>query len=117
LTGDSLGLAKIRETEGEDRHTRVAAEGPWNGAISKRGKIPQQDWPSIMARYEAGETLANIGRTYDCSLQRLVTLLAAPRERGGCDAERFGAARTALVKSHTTELFPGQPQRGEAITK
>src|SRR2546422_1269549 len=34
---------------------------------SKRGKIPQSDWPLIMARYEAGETLASIARTYDCS--------------------------------------------------
>ena len=34
---------------------------------SKRGKIPQSDWPSIMARYEAGETLSSIARTYDCS--------------------------------------------------
>jgi hypothetical protein len=34
---------------------------------SKRGKIPQSDWPLIMVRYEAGETLASIARTYDCS--------------------------------------------------
>lgn len=34
---------------------------------NKRGKIPQSDWPSIMARYEAGETLSSIARTYDCS--------------------------------------------------
>jgi hypothetical protein len=34
---------------------------------SKRGKIPQSDWPLIMTRYEAGETLASIARTYDCS--------------------------------------------------
>jgi len=34
---------------------------------NKRGKIPQSDWPLIIARYEAGETLASIARTYDCS--------------------------------------------------
>jgi hypothetical protein len=34
---------------------------------NKRGKIPQSDWPLIMERYDAGETLASIARTYDCS--------------------------------------------------
>ena len=29
---------------------------------NKRGKIPQSDWPQIMARYEAGETLASIAK-------------------------------------------------------
>src|SRR5579859_3910672 len=51
------------------------AKGPTKGFTqgrgmeksNKRGKIPQSDWPSIMARYEAGETLSSIARTYDCS--------------------------------------------------
>src|SRR5207237_1048895 len=49
---------------------------------SKRGKIPQQDWPSIMARYEAGETLANIARTYDCSPPAISYIVSRSRARG-----------------------------------
>src|SRR5215468_1522396 len=48
---------------------------------SKRGKIPQSDWPSIMARYEAGETLASIARTYDCSPPAISYILSRSRTR------------------------------------
>ena len=84
---------------------------------SKRGKIPQQDWPSIMARYEAGETLANIGRTYDCSPPAISYIVSRSRARGAVATPSASVPpEPQLVKSHTTELFPGQPQRGEAIT-
>lgn len=48
---------------------------------SKRGKIPQADWPLIMARYEAGETLASIARTYDCSPPAISYIVSRTRER------------------------------------
>lgn len=48
---------------------------------SKRGKIPQQDWPSIIKRYEAGETLASIARTYDCSPPAISYILSRTRTR------------------------------------
>ena len=48
---------------------------------SKRGKIPQQDWPSIIARYEAGETLASIARTYDCSPPAISYIVSRTRAR------------------------------------
>ena len=55
---------------------------------SKRGKIPQSDWPLIMARYEAGETLASIARTYDCSPPAISYVVsraapASPSRRAG----------------------------------
>lgn len=49
---------------------------------SKRGKIPQQDWPSIISRYEAGETLASIARTYDCSPPAISYIVSRTRARG-----------------------------------
>ncbi|HEY3910422.1 MAG TPA: hypothetical protein VGM07_11070 [Stellaceae bacterium] len=49
---------------------------------SKRGKIPQQDWPSIITRYEAGETLASIARTYDCSPPAISYIVSRTRARG-----------------------------------
>ncbi len=48
---------------------------------SKRGKIPQSDWPLIMARYEAGETLASIARTYDCSPPAISYVVSRSRAR------------------------------------
>jgi hypothetical protein len=49
---------------------------------SKRGKIPQADWPLIMARYDAGETLSSIARTYDCSPPALGVHLPTCRDCG-----------------------------------
>ena len=48
---------------------------------SKRGKIPQNDWPLIIKRYEAGETLAAIARTYDCSPPAISYILSRSRAR------------------------------------
>jgi len=48
---------------------------------NKRGKIPQGDWPLIMARYEAGETLASIARTYDCSPPAISYVVSKSRAR------------------------------------
>ena len=48
---------------------------------SKRGKIPQQDWPSIIKRYESGETLSSIARTYDCSPPAISYILTRSRTR------------------------------------
>src|SRR5438477_119538 len=48
---------------------------------SKRGKIPQSDWPLIMARYEAGETLSSIARTYDCSPPAISYVVSRSRAR------------------------------------
>jgi len=48
---------------------------------NKRGKIPQADWPLIMARYEAGETLASIARTYDCSPPAISYIVSRNRDK------------------------------------
>ena len=47
----------------------------------KRGKIPQSDWPLIMARYEQGETLSSIARTYDCSPPAISYIVSRSREK------------------------------------
>jgi len=72
---------------------------------NKRGKIPQQDWPSIMARYDAGETLASIARTYDCSPPAISYIVSRSRAR---NAETDSAPppvtnEPQLVKSHTAD--------------
>jgi len=72
---------------------------------SKRGKIPQSDWPLIMARYEAGETLASIARTYDCSPPAISYVVSRSRTRPGVTAAKTAAVPDPrLVKSAEPEL-------------
>jgi hypothetical protein len=67
---------------------------------SKRGKIPQQDWPSIISRYESGETLASIARTYDCSPPAISYIVSRTRARSAA----------AEAAAHTTALTVAEPQ-------
>ena len=84
---------------------------------SKRGKIPQQDWPSIMARYEAGETLANIARTYDCSPPAISYIVSRSRSRVAVPTPSASLPpEPQLIKNHPIEVSPGQLPRGEATT-
>jgi hypothetical protein len=72
---------------------------------SKRGKIPQQDWPSIIKRYEAGETLASIARTYDCSPPAISYIVSRTRARSA-------AAEPAIPKP----VALAEPQLLKALT-
>ena len=73
---------------------------------SKRGKIPQSDWPLIMARYDSGETLASIARTYDCSPPAISYVVSRSRTRQP-DAETPPPAPSVtapqLIKAVTSE--------------
>lgn len=70
---------------------------------NKRGKIPQSDWPLIMARYEAGETLASIARTYDCSPPAISYVVSRSRARqpAAPSPASINAAERTLVKADT----------------
>src|SRR3954470_8178403 len=70
---------------------------------SKRGKIPQSDWPLIMARYEAGETLSSIARTYDCSPPAISYVVSRSRARqpGGETPRLTPTGETQLIKAAT----------------
>src|SRR5262252_5034174 len=74
---------------------------------SKRGKIPQHDWPSIIKRYEAGETLASIARTYDCSPPAISYIVSRNRVREStADHTAPGAAESLapqLIKEGADE--------------
>jgi hypothetical protein len=76
---------------------------------SKRGKIPQSDWPSIMARYEAGETLSSIARTYGCSPPAISYVVSRSRAKhavGGVSAPASAnpaSAEVQLVKAAAAE--------------
>jgi|SRR5665213_3352676 len=69
---------------------------------SKRGKIPQTDWPLIMTRYEAGETLASIARTYDCSPPAISYIVSRNREHPANEGIAQPAAEPHLIKAPAT---------------
>ncbi len=75
---------------------------------SKRGKIPQQDWPSIIKRYEAGETLASIARTYDCSPPAISYIVSRSRAREataeGAVLGESGSREPRLVKGQANDI-------------
>jgi hypothetical protein len=90
---------------------------------SKRGKIPQQDWPSIIKRYEAGETLASIARTYDCSPPAISYILSRSRARDatvdGTEQSAIESSEPRLLKGNSndtpvSEFINGTPEIGEA---
>jgi hypothetical protein len=59
------------------------------------------DWPSIIKRYEAGETLASIARTYDCSPPAISYILSRSRAR---DATVDGTEQSAIEASEPPEI-------------
>src|SRR5712691_5980650 len=89
---------------------------------SKRGKIPQSDWPLIMVRYDSGETLASIARTYDCSPPAISYVVSRSRARNSgtkspppapsatepqlIKASAAEAAATSIAKSQSATLPP-----------
>src|SRR5947209_5918132 len=79
---------------------------------SKRGKIPQSDWPLIMARYEAGETLASIARTYDCSPPAISYVVSRSRERHPGNAARPIAPSPSTLEPQLIKAPAGEPAMG-----
>jgi hypothetical protein len=68
-----------------------------------------------MARYEAGETLASIARTYDCSPPAISYIVSRSRGRGL--APNAVAARNPVIESRGTEVPVHLSGREDALTK
>lgn len=74
-----------------------------------------------MARYEAGETLASIARTYDCSPPAISYIVSRSRARGvapsAVAAKRPASPELPLVESDDTQTPVHEPVRAEAVTE
>ena len=74
-----------------------------------------------MARYEAGETLASIARTYDCSPPAISYIVSRSRARGvapsAVGAKRPASPELPLVENHDTEIPVHEPERAKAVTE
>jgi hypothetical protein len=82
---------------------------------SKRGKIPQTDWPLIMARYEAGETLASIARTYDCSPPAISYIVSRNRDQPANEPSTPPVTETQLVKLPSNGAAPAAVEANEPV--
>jgi|GEM_PF-1084221 len=80
----------------------------------KRGKIPQSDWPLIMGRYEAGETLASIARTYDCSPPAISYIVSRSRAKSPAAEMAPPLSEPQLIKAQAGESVPAAPTIGIA---
>ncbi len=80
----------------------------------KRGKIPQQDWPAIIKRYEAGETLASIARTYDCSPPAISYIVSRTRARDAAGEGTVEVSEPRLIKGNANETPPSKASQEEA---
>jgi hypothetical protein len=73
-----------------------------------------------MARYEAGETLASIARTYDCSPPAISYVVNRSRAQGALPTVGAPSSLTPpepqLVKSHVTEGSLREPAQGAAMS-
>jgi hypothetical protein len=81
---------------------------------SKRGKIPQQDWPSIIERYESGETLASIARTYDCSPPAISYIVSRSRARSN-QSEPVPPVPTPTLETHLVKSRPAETPSTEPV--
>jgi len=79
----------------------------------KRGKIPQTDWPLIMARYEAGETLSSIARTYDCSPPAISYIVSRNRDKPASEPPRSAVSEPQLLKTSANGSSAGEDVAAE----
>jgi transposase-like protein len=100
---DNCGASSLSNDGAKDLQIKVSRMEK----TSKRGKIPQQDWPSIIARYQGGETLSSIARSYDCSPPAISYIVSRTRARGmPAETENSPAALAAPAQLKKTAASP-----------
>lgn len=81
----------------------------------KRGKIPQSDWPLIMARYDTGETLSSIARTYDCSPPAISYIVSRSKAKSASEVSAPLASEAQLIKVAANGATTSDPAAVEPL--
>ena len=84
-------------------------------AVREKGKISRSEWPKIVARYRAGDTIAQIGRDYGCTgpAIRYIVKRADAFEKPAQDKkETSSASQSQPLAPPVTPPF--RPARGAA---
>jgi hypothetical protein len=93
--------------------------------LREKGKISRSEWPNILARYDKGETIAQIGRDYGCTapairyiIKRSGLLKSAAPTAGG-SRQPIGARRressTSVRANRQTMVVPPKRAAPEDI--
>jgi hypothetical protein len=78
--------------------------------IREKGKIARQEWPKILARYNSGETIAQISRAYGCTapaIRYIIKRTGSLKER----AEGPPSEAAASAENEKRRVSPGRPVR------
>jgi hypothetical protein len=60
----------------------------------EKGKIPHTEWPKILAKYNGGETIAQIGRDYGCTAPAIRYIIKrSGKLKGGADGGRLSVSK------------------------
>jgi transposase-like protein len=82
----------------------------------QKGKIPVQEWPSIAARHQQGESLASIARAYGCTapaISYILRRLANSERPRGVPAPEPSVARLRVVEERGEKRL--DPQLRERV--
>ena len=63
-----------------------------------RGKILREEWPKIAARFHNGETLTEIGRSYNCTAPA-IRYIVARTSTHGAKAKKMGREKLEKIAS------------------
>jgi len=75
--------------------------------VRVRGKIPHEEWPKIAQRFQSGETLTEIARSYHCTAPAIRYIVRrVPINGGRAKMQRERSAKIAVLAP------PGDPRRG-----
>jgi hypothetical protein len=80
--------------------------------LREKGKIPRSEWPNILARYGKGETIAQIGRDYNCTAPAIRYIIkrsgrlktAADRERTAVTGDTWRQQAAARRRELSTSV-------------
>jgi len=72
--------------------------------VRTRGKIQREEWPKISARFQNGETLTQIARTYDCTPPAIRYIVGRTLGSGSTKSKR---RRASPAESPTNERLTG----------
>jgi hypothetical protein len=80
-------------------------------AAREKGKIARSEWSKIVARYQAGDSIAQLGRDYGCTAPAIRYII----KRNGAFRAAEGGERADLAPSQTRMSAPEERIGGRPI--
>jgi hypothetical protein len=71
----------------------------------EKGKISHTEWPKILAKYNGGETIAQIGRDYGCTAPAIRYIIKrSGKLKGGVDGERVSTVSKGASSERVSRI-------------